>query len=121
MNWLIEIFENNSDKARLIAILISTAAAFTLLFLNQYFQNKREKKNHLVKKVEELYHAVLGLEYAAMDYLNESHNSYGIRFPGSSHEKASMIESDFKERIYKIRMLTGLYFSHIDEFSKEGV
>ncbi|KAB0300974.1 hypothetical protein F2Z80_17980 [Vibrio fortis] len=53
-HFLSEIFATNSDKARLISILISSIVAVGILLLNQWFINKRERRNLYIEKIEEI-------------------------------------------------------------------
>jgi len=44
----------NSNKARLISILISSLVAISILLLNQWFTQKQERDKLLIAKISEL-------------------------------------------------------------------
>jgi hypothetical protein len=44
-DWIAEIFVSNSEKARLISILISAVIAILILLLSQFLVSQRERKN----------------------------------------------------------------------------
>ena len=114
MEWFFNIFDDNSDKARLIAIVLSSVVALGLLLLNQFFQNRREKTKLFIEKVEELYKAVLNLEHLSLDFMNETHERpISYKTNGADLKE---IEVEVKEKVYQISMLIGLYFSDIPEF-----
>ena len=113
MNWLTEIFSDNSDKARFIAILVSSIVALGLLLLNQRFINKREKTKLLIDKADELYKSVLSLEKHGTRYLSD------IGVPSNPEEESQEKERHMAvdEAIYNIGMIGTLYFSEFSEFN----
>lgn len=109
MSWFTEIFEANSDKARLIAILISAVLALIILLANQWFNNRRAKKELAIKKIEELYLASIEYTSACRDLLGdltkkEFRNEHGDFNP--DHEKLANIG----ELVRKMEMLSHLHF-----------
>lgn len=42
--WIPDVFDTNSEKAKFITVLISVASALFIFRLNQYFTDRRAKK-----------------------------------------------------------------------------
>ncbi|MEL0642572.1 hypothetical protein V6260_18450 [Pseudoalteromonas aliena] len=55
MNTIIEIFAQDSDKAKLIIVLITALITISVVMLNHHFQQKRDSKELYRSKIEELY------------------------------------------------------------------
>ncbi len=80
MNWIIEIFADKSDQAKLVAILISAVVAIFVVLLNQWFVSRRSKRELLIEKIEELFSA--SNEYvSACRELMEALSQQGIDHP----------------------------------------
>ena len=57
MNWILEVFSDKSDQARLVAIVISAVVAILVVLLNQWFLSRRSRRELLIEKIEELFSA----------------------------------------------------------------
>lgn len=113
MSWFAEIFEANSDKARLIAILISAAVAVIILLANQWFSNRRAKKELAIKKIEELYLTSIEYTNACRGLLGdltkkEFTNEHGDFDP--DQQKVAKID----ELVRKMEMLSHLHFPSME-------
>ena len=62
MQWLSEIYGSTSDQARLVTTLIAAVIAIMVVFINQWFNSRRARKEKLIEKLEELYSLVLNLQ-----------------------------------------------------------
>lgn len=109
MNWLVEIFSDKSDQARLIAILISAVVAILVVLLNQWFLSRRAKRELLIEKIEELFTA--SNEYvAACRNLMDSLQQQGIDRPEEYFSYPSDFVNSLNDSITKMQMICGLYF-----------
>lgn len=106
--WLSNVFASNSDKARLIAIIISAIIAIVVLLLNQHFATRRARKELLIKKIEEVYQSSLVYENHARQLLKAI--SKGTRDSrGNFYLDPSLIDL-MNEEVEKMEMVLGLYF-----------
>ncbi|MEZ9463551.1 hypothetical protein [Vibrio splendidus] len=96
-----EIFSTNSDKARLLSILISSIVAVGILLLNQYFVNKRERRNLRIEKIEEISKLISEYDRNAREFFYEFDDSSPNQ--AKLHGKAAIALQD-------IEMLLHLYF-----------
>ena len=106
MDWLFTIFETNSDQARLITVVFSALIAMFILLLNQSFINRRNKRDLLVQKVEDLY--VLSIEYSntCQNILDDIKNNEAEVFeidPAKSNKVTELIR--------RMEMICGLHFN----------
>ena len=109
MSWIIEIFSDKSDQARLVAILISAVVAILVVLLNQWFVSQRSKRELLIEKIEELFSG--SNEYVsacrelmdALDQQDIDHQARYYEYPGESVNKLN-------DSITKMQMICGLYF-----------
>ncbi|MBU1424551.1 MAG: hypothetical protein KKH12_15580 [Gammaproteobacteria bacterium] len=62
MQWLASIFEATSDQARLATTIIAAIIAIAVVLLNQWYNSKRARKETLIKKIEEIYSAVIKMQ-----------------------------------------------------------
>ena len=108
---LIDIFQANSDKARLITTIIGVIIALSVVGLNQLFNSRRAKKETYISKIEKLYEALI----KSKRLLTETHNTivfeYGIENTG---EKFDQLHLDFFEAIETVRLISDLYFHGIN-------
>jgi hypothetical protein len=116
IDWFSEIFSANSDKARLVAIVISALIAIFVLLLNQHFANKRARKELLIKKIEEAYQGALAYERHARKLLS------AIRKGGRDDQANFLLDKSLVEamndEVDNIEMIIGLYFPD-EKFEKE--
>lgn len=61
INWFEVAFASPQEQARLFTVAISTVLAITILVLNQWFINRRTRKERMIEKLEELTTAIHGL------------------------------------------------------------
>lgn len=52
--WFSTVFSEPTEQAKLFTVAISTTLAVTLLLLNQWFIRKRDRKERVIEKLEEL-------------------------------------------------------------------
>ena len=117
MNWIIEIFADKSDQARLVAILISAVVAIFVVLLNQWFVSRRSKRELLIEKIEELFSA--SNEYvSACRELMEALSQQGIDHPERYYEYPSESVNKLNDSITKMQMICGLYF-RAEKFSPD--
>lgn len=112
MNWLIEIFTSNSDKARLITTLLAAVIAVMVVLLNQSFNSKRAKKEKLINKLEEMYSVIIKMQTLKTTMYDEI-----IRYIHKEDERRRLFEiHDELETVgARAYMLSGLYFSEISD------
>ena len=124
MQWLFEIFESASDKARLITTLIAAAIAIAVVFVNQWFSINRFKKEKLIEKIEEYYVSII----EAQDLMSTRHaeiiSNYDKFQPkevsvskifnsnpeADKYNKINELHREFFVKIEKAIMLSSLYF-----------
>ena len=73
---LVEIFQGNSDKARLITTVIGVIIALSVVGLNQFFNSRRSRKDAYISKIEQLYETVL----RSQRILNEYHSTIVLEY-----------------------------------------
>jgi hypothetical protein len=98
---LLEIFSDNSDKARIIAIVVSSFVAITVVFINQWLVARKESRRYLVEKIEEISKLISTFERGTMDFIRDLDYKAA---PDDSYGKALEAAQD-------IQILTSLYFS----------
>ncbi len=115
VDWLQEAFSAPSDKARLVSILISVLLAISVLLLNQWFIDKRERKKIISEKIEEMYKASIAYVNAANELLRDCTNSE--KYIDNLYEIDRALLSNLNDSIKIIDMLCALYFEEI-KFNK---
>ena len=95
------IFSTNSDIARLISILISSIVALGIIILNQYFVNKRERRNLRIEKIEEISKLITEYDRNVREFFYE--------FDDSSSNQAKP-HYNAANALQDIDMLLHLYF-----------
>jgi hypothetical protein len=109
LNWIIEIFSDKSEQAKLIAILISAVIAVLVVLLNQWFISRRAKRELLIEKIEELFTA--SNEYiSACRELMDSLKEQGVGQPDKYYDYPQEIVNKLNDSITKMQMICGLYF-----------
>ncbi len=68
LDWTAAVFESNSDKARLVAIVISSVVAISILLLSQKLTAGRERKKLLIEKIEEISKLISNLEFNTIQF-----------------------------------------------------
>ena len=108
LDWFSEVFSSNSDKARLIAILISALIALSVLLLNQMFNRRKARRDLLIEKIEEIYSCAIQYEARARELLAGINK--GNQDPqGNFHIFQEDIDQ-MNDEVHKLEMLLGLYF-----------
>jgi len=113
IEWFSNIFASPSDKAKLVAILISATVAIAILILNQWFTNRRERKKIIVEKIEEMY-------INSIDYTNSANQLIkDLSNPNNRDSKGcfvvdQVVYGNMNDAIRRMQMLCGLYFSEIN-------
>ncbi len=113
INWFQEVFSSSSDKARLVAIIISAVVAIGILLLNQWFTNRRERKKIISEKIEEMH-------LTSIEYTNSAHQilkdlqTQKHRDKDGSYSIDQVVYGTMNDSIRKMEMLSGLYFPEIN-------
>lgn len=115
-DWMSDVFADNSDKARLVAVLVTGLIAVFVLLVNQYFAVRKSRKELLIKKIEEAYQAAMVYERSARSLL-KAINRGGRDENGNFALDPSLIEA-MNDEVEKLEMLMGLYFPKV-KFNKE--
>ena len=110
--WLSEVFSSNSDKARMIAILISALVAIGVLLLNQYFLSRRTRKELLITKIEELYQSAIEYESKARELLKGIDKGQRDE-RGNFYLNPELIDA-MNDEVHKMDMLVGLHFPEVN-------
>jgi predicted MPP superfamily phosphohydrolase len=85
--WLlINVFPTPKEKAILISMVVSTILAIAVFFLNKWANDSREKKKHLILKLEELSKLTSEYSVSGMHYVQDGINQ-------SDEEKSNSILS----------------------------
>lgn len=116
IEWLSEIFSENSDKARLVAILLSALVAILVLLLNQHFANKRARKELLIEKIEEAYKGAIAYERHARKLLSVIRKG-GRDERGNFLLDKTLVEA-MNDEVDDIEMIIGLHFPQ-ESFDKK--
>jgi hypothetical protein len=100
LDWIPTIFESNSDKARLIAIVISSIVAVSILLLNQRLISGRDRKKLLIEKIEDTSKLISKFDRGASKFLF------------SDSEDNAQHLSEAIEALDEMEMLLNLYFPY---------
>lgn len=131
MNWFIEIFEETSDKARLITTVIAAIIAVSVVLINQWFNSKRARKETLIEKVEEMYSEAVVMKEISMQIQVEIIKNlrdkddglpriYKVATPvQNTNEKIEKLNKDHLRLSGRTEMLAGLYFPSLSENLRE--
>ena len=103
--YLIELFSEKSDQVRLMTFLLSALLAVSILLINQYINTKRNKRDLLLSKIEDLYKSSIEYTNICAEILDDVQNQE-TDYPS--------VNKDHKREVQKIlrkmEMLCGLYF-----------
>jgi len=118
IEWIINIFDSPADKARFVTVVFSAIIAVFILLLNQFFINKREKRQIYVTKLEEIYQNIL--EFQKKGALFLSNSNWHLEDDDLYKEKDLLQEAS--NAAQTITMLLELYFPNetiaFEEISK---
>lgn len=126
MQWLMGVFEASSDQARLVTTILAAIIAVSVVLLNQWFNTKRARKETLIKKIEEIYSAVIKMQLLKstihyeivsgypdlkklklkVAYSSDGQNKELVEWQRNLEEK----RDEFSSLGAQAFMLTGLYF-----------
>jgi len=117
LSWVIEIFSDKSDQARLVAILVSAVVAIFVVLLNQWFVSRRFKRELLIEKIEALFSAS-NVYVSACRELMDAFDQQNIDHPDRYYEYPSESANKLNDSISKMQMICGLYFQ-AEDFSPD--
>ncbi|MFY8351484.1 hypothetical protein AAEU29_13170 [Pseudoalteromonas sp. SSM20] len=119
MSYLINIFSENSDQAKLVTTIIAAIIAVAVVLLNQWFNSRRSRKEKLIDKIEEMYAGVIGLrELNRLIYI-EFLKGYELARKGNyasgllkdPDSKIADLSNEYSNKLHSTEMLAGLYFN----------
>jgi hypothetical protein len=103
--YIIELFSGKEDQVRLITFSLSALLAVAVLLINQVINTKRNRRDLLLGKIEDLYN--FSIEYT--DTCTEILDDIQLQkndFPSVNKEQRRKI----KNILRKMEMICGLYF-----------
>ncbi|MGI2131721.1 hypothetical protein ACRN93_10425 [Shewanella baltica] len=103
--YLIELFSEKSDQVRLVTFLLSALLAVFVVLINQYINTKRNKRDFLLSKIEDLYKASIEYTNLCTEILDDVQHQK-VDFPSVNKEHKKEIQNILR----KMEMLCGLYF-----------
>ncbi|MFC4258870.1 hypothetical protein ACFOZ5_07480 [Marinobacter lacisalsi] len=115
LNWIIDIFADKSDQARLVTVVLSALVAIFVVLLNQWFNSRRSRRGLLIEKIEELFETSNGYIAACrelIDSLEEPKTSAQHLHSGPQNQdlpKSSV--NKLNDAVTKMEMICGLYFT----------
>jgi len=127
IQYLANIFSEQSDQARLVTTLIAAVIAVAVVLLNQWFNSKRARKDKIIEKIEETFSSMLLMQEAISSLHNEIITNYhkypneksGVRrgayMPtiADEYDNAHPIHQEALREGERLIMLSKLYFSDI--------
>ena len=116
LTWMSDVFADKSDKARLVAVLVTGFIAIFVFFANQHFATRKARKELLIKKIEEAYLSAIAYERNARTLLKAI--CRGSRDEHGNFVLDQTLIDAMNDEVEKLEMLIGLYFPSI-EFKKE--
>ncbi|GIU15562.1 hypothetical protein TUM4261_32690 [Shewanella sp. c952] len=103
--YIIELFSEKEDQVRLISFLLSALLAIAVLLINQYINTKRNKRDLLLTKIEELYKTSIAYTHTCTQILDDVQHQK-VDYPTVNKEHQREIQNILR----KMEMLCGLYF-----------
>ena len=107
--YISAIFNDTSDQARLLTVLITTGITIGVVFINNNLQRNRNRKELLTSKVEELYLASNRYTIAANSLLFQAEKNKGTHYSGATPIDKELSDAVVTE-LNNIDMLINLYF-----------
>ncbi len=107
LEFLTEIFSNKAQQAQLITVLLSVTVAILAVLLNQWFLNRRAKRENLLGKLEALYLAIEEYDEFSHRLLIKSYATS----PVANEDQVNDLNNKTQEIYKKITMYLDLYFS----------
>lgn len=121
LEFFSELEIGDSEKLRILLLGGSAITAITVVFINQWFNRRRESHALKVEKIELLYETANELEMAAYDITVGAGDIYELRKYTEKEVAIEEIERlekvceisylKLKNSFHKINMLTDLYFN----------
>ena len=106
IEWVLNIFDSPSDKARFVTVVFSAIVAVLILLLNQYFINKRENRQMFVTKLEEIYTNILEFQKKGAEFISTG----GWQLDETDKYKERDTYQEVSNSAQSITMLFELYF-----------
>ncbi len=103
MNWFLQVFSEPRQQAQLVAIVVSACIAILVLLLNQWFINRKSRKDLHIQKIESLYESINQYESESMRLISQLFHKV---------DNAECLETLFKARSHfqTIEMYLNLHF-----------
>ena len=104
MDWFLQVFSEPRQQAQLVAIVVSACIAILVLLLNQWFINRKSRKDLHIQKIESLYESINQYESESMRLISQLFHKV---------DNAECLETLFKARSHfqTIEMYLNLHFS----------
>jgi len=112
MSFLSEIFQSTGDQARLVTTLIAAIIAVVVVFLTQYFNANRAKKEKHIEKIEEMYSALIKMQTLSANLHNEIIKSFNMV---EERRRLFDLNDEFVAVSEIAYMLSSLYFTSLTE------
>lgn len=103
--YIIELFSEKGDQVRLVTFLLSALLAVAVLLINQYINTKRNKRDLLLTKIEDLYKAAIEYTHTCTEIFDDVQHQK-TDYPSVNKEHRREIQNILR----KMEMLCGLYF-----------
>ncbi len=107
MNWLMELFSDSSDQARAVTTVFVALVALSVVFITQYYNSKRARKEKLIDKLEEIYSLTIRIKDRSDEIGSLIFNDSEQMDINILNEKYNILKKD----IDHANMISSLYFS----------
>ena len=107
--YLIELFSEKSDQVRLVTFLLSALLAVFVILINQYFITRRNRRDMLLEKIEDLYKISIEYTDTCSEVLDDIENQVRdtmVKFPTVTREHKRKVQG----LIQRMEMICGLHF-----------
>jgi hypothetical protein len=129
MQWITDIFEAQSDKARLVTTIIAAIIAISVVLINQWFNSRRARKDKLIEKTEEYFsclvhaqelissfHAEIVTNFSDYRANKQSpYDAFNTEIEFRNPDKLEVIHKEFFRIVGTAYMLSSLYLPEIRE------
>jgi len=110
LNWLLEIFSDNSEKASLITTALTTAVALVVVYIAHRLTHVRARGELKTKKIEEIYATLRKFRMSGMKQIKGK--------LANQSPKENELE-EYQESFEAMEMLAFLYMPSIEEDVKK--
>jgi hypothetical protein len=107
---IFEIFDSNSDKARLVTTLISTIVALFVVYAAHRLTHKRDRVSFKSKKIEEAYNSLRKMR---------AHGVTIMRNHISEQPAEDSVHDGYRDSMETLELIAYLYIPSIEEYVKE--